>query len=142
MLEWPFRVLAFVLRKVNEPVRRFSASHGIARRTRSFFDRHTTVRGIVEALIVLVWFAPVVAFAVHYGHWLFPGKDIAKDVRGAWMLVGFSAGALAIGAMGNGPIAELAVAPEEEVDLVDVFVVFGMALGAPIVLALWAYGVL
>ena len=141
VLQWPFRPLAFALRKLNEPVARFSASHGIARRLRSFFDRHKIVRGIVEAAIVLVWFAPVVALAVHHRPGLFPGKDIGKDVRGAWLLVVLSAGALAIGVMGNGPIAELAVAPEEDVDLVEIFVVFGMALGLPIVLALWAYGV-
>jgi hypothetical protein len=142
LLKRPLRALWFLLRKINEPVDRLSASHRIAQRMRAFFDRHEVVAGIVGASIVLVWFVPVFAFAIHRWHTLFPGGNIARDVRDAWLLVVLGAGALAIGAMSNGPAVEMVVAPEEEVDLGLVAIVVGMLFGPPIVLALWAYGVL
>jgi hypothetical protein len=142
LLKWPLRGLWFVLCKINAPVKRLSASHRIAQRMCTFFERHGVVTRIVQASIVLVWFVPVFAFAIHRWHTLFPGADIARDVRGAWLLVVLGAGALAVGAMGNGPAAEMVVAPEPEVDLGFVCFVVGMLFGPPIVLALWAYGVL
>jgi hypothetical protein len=87
VLRWPLRVLG----QINKPVRRFSAAHGLARRTRSFFKRHPRVAVCVQVPIVLAWFAPVVALAVKYRPELFPGisgwGDVGVDVVGAWLLV-------------------------------------------------------
>ena len=59
----------------------------------------------MQVSIVLVWFVPVVAFAIRRWSTLVPGGNIAADVRGTWLLIGVSAGAFAMGAIGNGPIA-------------------------------------
>jgi hypothetical protein len=146
LLRWPLRAIGFVLRQINKPVRRFSAAHGLARRTRSFFKRHPRLAVCVQLPIVLAWFAPVVALALKYRQELFPGinglADIAYDVRGALLLVPLAAAAACLGLLGNGPIAELVTEPEEELDLGSVATVLGMAVGPPIVLALWLSNVL
>jgi hypothetical protein len=138
------------LRRARTPARHavavFSAAHGLARRTRSFFKRHPRLAVCVQAPIVLAWFAPLVALAVKGWNGLFPGisgtRDIVHDVRGAWLLVLLAAAAACLGLLGNEPIAELVTEPEEELDLGSVALVLGMAVGPPIVLALWLSNVL
>jgi hypothetical protein len=145
VLKWPVRALGIVLRRINEPVRRFSVSHDIAKRVGAFFARHTVLAGIVGLSFVLVWFLPVVALTVRHWSAFFPGwtaGDLAWDFRSAWALVGLSAGALVMGGLGNGPIASAVTEPQEVVDLGFVAFVIGLALAPPIVLALWAYGLL
>jgi hypothetical protein len=145
LLRWPLRAIWILLREINEPIKRFSASHGIAKRVCGFFDRHKALAGIIEMSIVMVWLLPVIAFAVRRCTALFPGwtiGNIATDVRSAWLLVGLSAAALALGVIGNGPIATEVTEPHEVVDLGSVGLVIGMGVGPPVVLALWAYGLL
>ena len=146
LLRRPLRAIGFVLRQINKPVRRFSAAHGLARRTRSFFERHRRLEFCVQLPIVLVWFAPVVAFGVKYRHALFPGVsglgDIVHDVRGAWLLVVLAAAAGFFGLFGIGPIAENVTEPEGELDLGSAAEVLVLAVGPPIVLALWLSDVL
>jgi hypothetical protein len=135
-----------VLGQINKPVRRFSVGHGLARRTRSFFKRHPRLAVCVQVPIVLAWFAPVVVLVVRDRNLLFPGVsglgDIAYDVRGAWLVVPLVVAAAALGLFGNGPIAEFVTEPEGELDLGSPALDLGLAVGPPIVLALWISNVL
>jgi hypothetical protein len=106
----------------------------------SFFAQHPRLAVCVELPILLAWFAPVVAVPVNHWSALFPGisglRDIVYDVRGALLMLLLAAAAAAIGIIGNGPIAENLIEPQEEL-VGSVAVVLGMAVGPPIVLALW-----
>jgi hypothetical protein len=146
---WAVRIvwfpLSFVYRWMNEPIRRYSKSHRIAKRLGLHFHRHRWREAAVGLLFLLPLPLLFGSFLVTRWHALFPGvhgADPYQDLRMGWAMLGLGAVALAIDLLGMLPFASLFTSPEEEIDLGTIFITFFYVFGPPLVLALFVFGVL